>query len=377
MQNYELTLKAPVSTSFHAQKARGSVDLSDETKTWHKLKINNCDFDTPWNIGVIVGASGSGKTTLARHIYGDFDLYAPDATKAVIDQFPDAWDYDKRSSQLNAIGLSQVPCWIKPVGMLSNGQQERAKVALALANEKAHVFDEWTSVVDRNVAAAMSHTVQKFARRNNKQIILITCHYDVLDWLDPDWVIDCNEQKYTNRRELVGTERKKKMCFTIKPVAANTWHRFSKYHYLSDNLPGGLIYTFGIFLDDQQIGFQCFAEYVPWGDKKKRRVLHFNRTVIHPDYVGFGLGMQLIDLTSEMMAKKNYKIMGKFSSIPVFKAMSKNPKWKLVASDYQTPTFSSKAIGSLSKSFADTKRNAVKWWSFEFCPERNVQCPPQ
>lgn len=364
MQNYELVLKCPVSESFLAQKARGSVDLSDETKTWHKLSVANCDTTTPWNIGLIVGASGSGKSTLAKHIYGDFDFYQPDKTKAVIDQFPKEWSYDQVASQLNAIGLSQVPCWIKSLGLLSNGQQERAKVALALANDQANVFDEWTSVVDRNVAAAMSHTVQKFARKNNKQIVLISCHYDVLDWLDPDWVIDCNSQTYIDRRSEVGGERKKKMCFDIKPVDARTWKRFSKYHYLSDNIPGGLIFTYGLFLGDQQIGFQCFAEYMPWRDKTKKRVLHFNRTVIHPDYVGFGLGMKLINETSAIMHAKGYRIMGKFSSIPVYKAMSKQSDWVLLDCNYQTST-----NGTLSKSFAKTKRNAVKWWSFEYRPK--------
>lgn len=210
MQNYELTLKCPISDSFFAQKARGSVDLHDETKSWHKLRIENVDYPDEWHVGVIVGASGSGKTTLARHLYNDFDNYVFDKDRAVIDQFPESFDYDMRSNQLNAIGLSQVSCWIKPLGLLSNGQQERAKVALALANDSSFVFDEWTSVVDRNVAAVMSHTVQKFARRQNKRIVLITCHYDVLEWLNPDWIIDCNEQKFINRKDDIDLGRKKK-----------------------------------------------------------------------------------------------------------------------------------------------------------------------
>lgn len=360
MQNYELTLKAEVSNSFHAQKARGSVDLSDDTKTWHKIKIASVDMDTPWNIGVIVGASGSGKTTLAKHIFGEFDFYKPDGAKAVIDQFPESMTYDDRANQLNAIGLSQVPCWIKPVGILSNGQQERAKVALALANDKAFVFDEWTSVVDRNVAAAMSHTVQKFARRNSKKIVLISCHYDVLDWLDPDWVIDCNEQKYIDRRNEVGGERKKKMCFDIREIDGSSWKRFSKYHYLSDNVPGGFTFFYGLFLGDKQIGFQCFAEYTPWGDKSKKRILHFNRTVIHPDYVGFGLGMKLINETSKIMLKKGYRVMGKFSSIPVFKAMSKDKSWVLKNESFFTPSGGGNMIRKTSF------RNKVKTWSFEY-----------
>ena len=77
-------------------------------------------------------------------------------------------------------------------------------------NKKFYAFDEWTSVVDRNVAAVMSHSLQKKARRENKKIVLLSCHYDVLDWLNPDWVIDCNEQKFIDRRKEVENFQRKK-----------------------------------------------------------------------------------------------------------------------------------------------------------------------
>jgi len=60
-------------------------------------------------------------------------------------------------------------------------------------------------------------------------------------------------------------------------------------------------------------------------------IYHSNRTVIHPDYQGFGLGLKLINATSKFM-KENYKyrIMAKFSSLPIYKSMSKNSDWKLL-----------------------------------------------
>lgn len=60
-------------------------------------------------------------------------------------------------------------------------------------------------------------------------------------------------------------------------------------------------------------------------------IFHSNRTVIHPDYQGFGLGIKLINETSKYMKENyNYKIMAKFSSIPVYKAMIKQKEWKLL-----------------------------------------------
>lgn len=54
------------------------------------------------------------------------------------------------------------------------------------------VFDEFTSVVDRKVAQTASLAVSKAVRRAEKQFIAVSCHYDILDWLEPDWVFDTN-----------------------------------------------------------------------------------------------------------------------------------------------------------------------------------------
>lgn len=99
---------------------------------------------------------------------------------------------------------------------------------------------------------------------------------------------------------------------------------------MNHRLPGGQLYLFGLFHNDNQIGFQCFANYVPY-KKGKQKIFHSNRTVVHPDYQGFGLGIKLINATSEYMKQKyKYKIMAKFSSIPVYKAMLKQKQWKLL-----------------------------------------------
>jgi hypothetical protein len=38
-------------------------------------------------------------------------------------------------------------------------------------------------------AKIASFTFSKSIRRSNKQFIAVTCHYDVEDWLEPDWVL--------------------------------------------------------------------------------------------------------------------------------------------------------------------------------------------
>lgn len=328
MQNFELTLQAQPCTSFRCTKAANSLDIDIEKKLTHRFKVN-ADLETDYNVGLIVGASGSGKTTLAKHIWGDEALNRVlDLSLPIIDQFPAEFEYDDCVRLLTGVGLTHVPCWIRPAVTLSNGQRERAEIALQMAREQDFaVIDEWTSVVDRTVGKVMSHCIQKWARRTKRRVVLCSCHYDVIDWLQPDWIIDCNNQCYIDRR-LLRSDREQ-LKFDIAECDRSTWRNFAQYHYLSDRLPGGLIFTFGLFHGDDQVGFQCFANYVPKKPGQKI-ILHSNRTVVHPDYVGLGMGMTLIDETSFIMAERGYDIQAKFSSAPVFRAMSRDPNWTFV-----------------------------------------------
>lgn len=328
MQNYVVELSSNGSNSYRAKRAADSLDINIDKKLIHRLEIS-VDLDSPYSVGVIVGASGSGKTTLAKKIFGEsvFDIKY-DPTVPVIDQFPESMEYDQCAELLNGIGLSSVPCWIKPIAALSNGQQARAIAALAMCQDKEIiVLDEWTSVVDRTVAKAMSFCVQKMARRTGKKIILLSCHYDVLEWLDPDWVIDCNKVEFSNRRLL----RREKLSFDVRVCDRSSWKYFSKYHYLSEKIPGGKNFFYGLFCGQDQIGFLVFSNYVPIR-KNSIPVFHFNRLVIHPDYCGFGLGVKFLNAACRDFKRRAMcKIMGKFSSIPTLRALQRDrSNWRFV-----------------------------------------------
>lgn len=338
MQAYELTLQCDVFKTFRCQKAANSLDIDVAKKSIHQFRVD-ADLAADYSVGLIVGASGSGKSTLARSIWGDACLrnVLQDALP-VIDQFPDTWTYDECAAALAGVGLTSVPCWIRPAYTLSTGQRARAECALQIARDgdDVVVMDEWTSVVDRTVAKVMSHCVQKHARRTRRRIVLLSCHYDVLEWLNPDWVIDCNDQTYTDRRSLCRHfVRSEQLQFDIREVARTTWRSFAKYHYLSERLPGGDIATFGLFHGADQIGFQCFANYVPHR-KGNVKQMHSNRTVIHPDYAGLGLGIRLIDETSAMMHARGYDVRARYTSTPIFRSMRKSPVWQFLGEERVT-----------------------------------------
>ena len=161
--------------------------------------------DTPkdFNIGVIVGGSGSGKTTMLAR-FGKEVEPKWDSDKSIVSHFKSP---DEAINLLTAVGLNSVPSWYKPYHVLSNGEKFRADLARKVKD--GAVIDEFTSVVDRNVAKAASVALVRYIKKNNiKNVVLSTCHRDILEWLEPDWVVDTDLGEYTEGFFLVDQKLK-------------------------------------------------------------------------------------------------------------------------------------------------------------------------
>jgi ABC-type ATPase with predicted acetyltransferase domain len=138
-----------------------------------------------FKIGVIVGSSGSGKSTLLKH-FGLEEQPEWNPNKSVISHFDNPEDGINR---LSSVGFNSIPSWYKPYHVLSNGEKFRADLARKI--KSIAVIDEYTSVVDRNVAKAASVALSRYVKNNNlENIVISTCHMDIVDWLEPDWVIN-------------------------------------------------------------------------------------------------------------------------------------------------------------------------------------------
>ena len=105
------------------------------------------------------------------------------------------------------MGFNTPKSWLKPYHVLSNGKKMRVDLAKALVQKQdIIIFDEYTSVVDRVVAQVASYALQKTIRKSKKKFIAVTCHYDILERLEPDWVFDTKDFTFTRGVKLPSTK---------------------------------------------------------------------------------------------------------------------------------------------------------------------------
>jgi ABC-type glutathione transport system ATPase component len=177
--------------SARTMQISGIFDLPPNEKSNLSWVVDLPIEDRAWNIGLIVGPSGCGKSTIAREMFGDnlvSGFHWPEE-KAIVDGFPKTMMAKDVTLLLSSVGFSSPPAWLRPFHVLSNGEQFRVTMARAIAEmPELAVLDEFTSVVDRQVAKIGSAAIAKTVRRRGAKLIAVTCHYDVEEWLDPDWV---------------------------------------------------------------------------------------------------------------------------------------------------------------------------------------------
>jgi ABC-type ATPase involved in cell division/GNAT superfamily N-acetyltransferase len=327
-----------------------SFDIQNKENTIVEIPMNfgECKrFD--WNIGVIYGGSGTGKTTLLKE-FGQLTSINFDKDKALISNF-DWLEPDEATMLLSSIGLSSVPTWLRPFHTLSNGEQYRAELAYKIGKAKENevvLIDEYTSVVDRDVAKSMSYALQKYIKKFNKKIVVASCHFDIMEWLMPDWTYSPLKGR-VERHEYARRERPK-IELSIFRCRYETWNIFKQHHYLSSDLNKASI-NYVVLMNDKPIGFLAILPFPGVGDPKTRRC---SRIVILPDYQGLGLGKKILNYISSIYFKNDYQMYIRTMSPSLGIALSNDKNWIATSSNLKIPSADSsgrKIIERASYSF--------------------------
>ncbi len=201
--DFDIVKKWNQADSFRAQSVVGSFNLSDVKLEKH-FKGSLPIEDDIWQVGVIVGRSGSGKTSIAKQMFPESYIKGFDyCHKCVLDDFPAELETDEITKALCSVGFASPPDWLKNYDCLSQGEKMRIDIARALClDQPVIVFDEFTSVVDREIAKVSAYAISKAVHHSQKKFIAVTCHYDVVDWLDPDWVFCTDTMEFDRKKDL-------------------------------------------------------------------------------------------------------------------------------------------------------------------------------
>jgi GNAT superfamily N-acetyltransferase len=306
----------------------------DEIKTKYDIK----DYVEPQvtvpklptdGIVLIVGTSGSGKSTILRSL-GQVQTPEINAGDDVINNFSTP---QRGEELLLACGLRSIPTWFRPVRTLSNGEFHRFEMAMSL-DQGLGTIDEFTSVVDRDTAKSLALSMRKFydRQKTDQPLYIASCHRDIVDWLDPDWVYDTDLQVLDNRRSLFRLGTRPELTLTIRSTGPDYWRYFGKYHYLDTAISKSAHY-YVLLLGDKPIGFHAAIH-------STNRDIHSywrgHRTVILPEFQGMGIGTAFSDAIAQIYVDRGLRYFSKTAHPSFGEHREKSPLWRPTSTNRQS-----------------------------------------
>jgi ABC-type phosphate/phosphonate transport system ATPase subunit len=325
MPTNHIVRKTLIQPSFRVDQVKGMFDVPNKTEILTEWDVCLPIDEKPWSIGAIIGASGSGKTTIATELFKNDYLHTSfdwHHANSILDEFPKEKTTKEIVEMLSSVGLSSPPHWLKPFCHLSNGQKFRVELArLLLSNHDRVLFDEFTSVVDRDVAkiccVALSKTIR---RKKGPQLVAISCHFDIIDWLQPDWIFDVGSNCFEWRLP----RRHPEISLKVHETNHTSWSLFRGHHYLDANL-NRAARCFVATWNEKPVAFTSFLHFVhPIAINTKRE----HRSVVLPDFQGVGIGNKLSEFIAQKVINDGMRYISTTSHPAMIHHRNKSKLWR-------------------------------------------------
>jgi hypothetical protein len=186
------------------------------------------------------------------------------------------------------------------------------------------VFDEFTSVVDRTVARIGSAALSKAIRSGAiaKRFVAVTCHYDVIRWLQPDWVLDMSGPSLSRGR--VRLILRPPIPLRFSRTDRSTWKLFERHHYLT----GILHRSAQCFLARFENRPAAFCAVLPF-PHPVRPGWREHRTVCLPDFQGVGIGTALSEFVASLFVAAGKPYFSTTSHPAMIAHRANSPLWKM------------------------------------------------
>lgn len=312
-----------------------TVEVDDFTK--YASKVFDYEFDgissftchpmpeipKQYNIGLIVGSSGSGKSTLLKE-FGTEEAPLWDNSKAIVSHFATP---EHAVDCLSSVGLNSIPVYMKPYQVLSTGEKFRADLARKIKD--GAVIDEFTSVVNRAVAKSASLAVSKKIKREHiENVVFCSCHSDIIEWLEPDWVYNTDTKELSVRGSL---RRRPPIKLEIYRTTWKKWDMFKDHHYLSADINKCCHCYVGVW-DGVEIAFNASiplpGKIPPLYEGDVRKKYRESRTVVLPDYQGIGIGTRFSDAIAQIYLDNDYRYFSKTAHVRMGEYRQKSVLWR-------------------------------------------------
>ncbi len=283
-----LDLKSPPADSYRAARVQSLFNVDGEGGADFALRANLPLDEQPWSIGLVVGPSGSGKSSIGKAMWKGRHIRRSGGWPkgvALIDALAPEAAFDDVTAALSAVGLGSVPCWLRPYEVLSTGERFRADMArIILERPEKVILDEFTSVLDRRVAQIGAGAFAKAWRRGPGQFVALSCHYDIADWLQPDWIFDTATSAFRWRR----LRRAPSIEVDVYETGWGEWPLFEPHHYLK--LPRMVAATCYV----GRVAREPVA-HVAFSTRPGMKEARACRLVIMPEWQGAGVGMRFLN----------------------------------------------------------------------------------
>lgn len=328
---YEITVRTPLGDTYRTNRVRSLFNVSPEQAAEHVISVDVPHEAKPWRIGAIIGPSGTGKTTLGRQLLGEAAYlrgYDWPADQPIVDAMGTGLSFDEVTGALSSVGLGTVPSWLRPFHVLSGGEKFRAELARALLDTTGDiVIDEFTSVVDRQVAQVGANAFSKAWRRKpSGRAVVLACHYDIIDWLQPDWILDTGTWSFQWR----SVQRRPDIKLDIHQTNWALWPLFEVHHYLK--LPKMIAAKNYVATVDGTL-----VAHVAVSTTTGLKAARLCRMVVMPEWQGAGVGMRFLEAVAQMWLDGDNHYSKRMTGIihtshpGLIAALRRSPRWVTVS----------------------------------------------
>jgi ABC-type ATPase involved in cell division len=363
-----------------------------------------------FKLAYIVGDSGSGKTTMIKNLHKNYGWNILDSISEIVKKCTivnqDIHGVNIKSSNIDNLtkidtplasffptteeaierlcmaGLCSVPTWFRPYHMISAGEQFRASIALGLTNKT--IIDEFTSNLDRLTARSLASALNKYICKNRFQnIICAGCQYDIIQWLNPDFIYDLNIKDFIllhvtlprwkllvqfNLDEVtIASKNIDDKVLVLRCSTRDRWKHYAQHHYLSETvLNNARCWEAFVLIENVERSIAFIAICTMPSSATIKLSVREHRLVVLPCLQGTGVGIVISETLADRYCNEGYRYFSKTTHPRLGMYRDKSPFWRATGSNHKisNPSANSKWFW---------KKTARLCYAHEYIKVNNIQ----